>query len=769
MKKIITVILCLIMLTGALPMGIIGSANTQNPFKDVPETSWYSSSVLYCYEKGYMSGISSDKFGPDISLTRAQIVVILAAMSGDDLASYADKNSFTDCPAKWYHNAVEWAFDNGITGGTAVGKFSPNAKLTRQDLAVMMYKYATLSDLDLTADADLAKYSDESAISSYAKTAVSWAVTQGLISGTSATTVSPKGTATRAMTAVIIRNLDKVEPAGPATFTINGNDISLYKIVYSSDEIYLKNSHNKIAAEVMQKYIKTKFGCELEVVQDDTEPGQYEILIGTTNRESSDFVVHRDTSKPVGYDCEVIGDKLVIAGTIDTEEDYYGTEYGVYMFLEKYCEFDFITDSIILWSNKSVSLNTGFRYADSFGFESRCVFWQNGWQNVYTNDSIMEISGSVHNQMKWIDGSGPNDATPCLSKEENIQKMIEGAKKKVNSSTRAIGISQNDSSSYCTCADCRAAYSQYKSRAATLIIMLNRVAAELKKINPDIQIMTLAYEWSLQPPYGLEVDPSIVVYFCPITGCINHPYNDTTCSTNKNFTTYLTQWGKICSKVYVWDYSTNFTYGLTPFPNLHNMLTNANFFYANNVRGAFNNAVTDNSGEFGELRAYLITQLYRHPDMTMDEYNTYMKKFLKAWYGKGYTYIYDYICLAEELAKPNHTGYNGSPDSIIEYSVWRANSEKINELWSKAYDLAETEAERKHITQSNISVKYMNQCANYETMVENGNAVSQNSYYIANDELYGLITTYKVRFRESDGTIIYDRTKSPSDWKVVSE
>ena len=179
----------------------------RTPFKDVPANSWYSGAAAWCFRKGLMSGISGNKFSPSTALTRAMFVQILAKADGVDLSSYSSSGVFRDVKSSaWYANAVEWAYRNGITGGTSAGQFSPNAPVTREQLAVFLCKYTEVTGTNATARADLSKYKDSSKISKWALSSVEWAVAEGLISGTSETEISPKLNATRAQAAVIIKN-----------------------------------------------------------------------------------------------------------------------------------------------------------------------------------------------------------------------------------------------------------------------------------------------------------------------------------------------------------------------------------------------------------------------------------------------------------------------------------------------------------------------------------------------------------------------------------
>ena len=181
------------------------------PFIDVPDDSWYTAAVGYCYQKGLMSGISATEFAPTSLFDRAMFVTVLARIAGADTSKYTE-SSFADVKTgKWYTGAIEWAYKNGFAAGVGAdssGKplFGFDSPVSREQLAQFIYNYTERKGGNVSAKADLSAYSDAAKISEWAKTAVSWAVASGLISGTSASTVSPRSTATRAQVALIIMN-----------------------------------------------------------------------------------------------------------------------------------------------------------------------------------------------------------------------------------------------------------------------------------------------------------------------------------------------------------------------------------------------------------------------------------------------------------------------------------------------------------------------------------------------------------------------------------
>lgn len=184
--------------TMILPAGAAGSR-----FTDVPEGHWAFESVEYAVDKGYFSGTSENTFSPDTTMTRAMLWTVLARM--DNYTGTAG----TDAP--WYQNGRDWAMANGISDGT-----NPDGNLTREQFATMLYNFAKHTGKNTDKNNSvLNPYSDRGNIASYAVDAMAWAVTQGIISGTSSTTITPAGLATRSQAAVMLMRFDKVGEGTP--------------------------------------------------------------------------------------------------------------------------------------------------------------------------------------------------------------------------------------------------------------------------------------------------------------------------------------------------------------------------------------------------------------------------------------------------------------------------------------------------------------------------------------------------------------------------
>lgn len=172
------------------------------PFTDVASGAWYYDAVSFVYKRGLMSGTGDNLFSPNVTTSRGMIVTILYRLDGSPSASSA---GFTDVTSgQWYTDAVNWAAANDIVAGYGNGLFGPNDTVTREQMAVILYRYAQYKGYDTSASNSLNGYTDVGGVSSWALTAMQWANAEGLINGTSSTTLSPTSGATRAEVAQIL-------------------------------------------------------------------------------------------------------------------------------------------------------------------------------------------------------------------------------------------------------------------------------------------------------------------------------------------------------------------------------------------------------------------------------------------------------------------------------------------------------------------------------------------------------------------------------------
>ena len=176
---------------------------TDLPFSDVTESDWFYDAVTYTYENGLMDGVGMGLFAPNSQTTRAQLVTILHRLAGQPAPS--GDSGFSDVETgTWYTDAVAWAAQNGIVNGVSDTQFAPGDDITREQLAVILYRYATYQGYDVSQRADLSGFVDAGTISTYAQEALSWANAQGLVLGFEDDSLRPQGNASRAQIAAVL-------------------------------------------------------------------------------------------------------------------------------------------------------------------------------------------------------------------------------------------------------------------------------------------------------------------------------------------------------------------------------------------------------------------------------------------------------------------------------------------------------------------------------------------------------------------------------------
>ena len=179
------------------------------PFEDVTEgDDWFYDAVAYVYENGIMAGTGETVFEPYMELDRAMAAQLFYNLEGQPAVT--GDSTFTDVTSgHWAVDAITWAAQNDIVAGIGGGLYDPDSNVTREQFAVMLYKYARFKGYDLTATGDLTQFPDAGSISSWAETALSWANSNGLINGHENGTIDPKGSTIRAQAASIMANFDQ--------------------------------------------------------------------------------------------------------------------------------------------------------------------------------------------------------------------------------------------------------------------------------------------------------------------------------------------------------------------------------------------------------------------------------------------------------------------------------------------------------------------------------------------------------------------------------
>ena len=176
--------------------------NGKLPFTDVRESDWFYEDVAFAYENGLFAGTSDTTFSPNASMTRAMLVTVLYRLEGEP--TVYGRSGFSDVQYNgYYEDAVTWAAGNGIVNGTSTTMFSPNANVTREQMAAILYRYAQHKKYNTAASSGLNGFTDHASVSGYAAASLEWAVAEKLVTGSTGK-LMPTGNATRAQVAAIL-------------------------------------------------------------------------------------------------------------------------------------------------------------------------------------------------------------------------------------------------------------------------------------------------------------------------------------------------------------------------------------------------------------------------------------------------------------------------------------------------------------------------------------------------------------------------------------
>lgn len=229
----------------------------------------------------------------------------------------------------------------------------------------------------------------------------------------------------------------------------------------------------------------------------------------------------------------------------------------------------------------------------------------------------------------------------CLTNPDLIEVVVEAVRERLrrNPAATIVSISQNDWHGNCQCAACRAMDAEEGSPAGALIRFVNAVAARLEPAFPGVAFDTLAYLYTRRPPKKARPRPSVIVRLCSIECSFAQPLG--TGAQNRSFRKDIEGWGRICRRLYVWDYVTDFAHYLQPHPNLRVLQPNLRFFARNGVRGVFEQGGFQSpGGEFQELRTWLLAKLLWNPQAP---FAALLRTFLDGYYGAAAPYLKRYI------------------------------------------------------------------------------------------------------------------------------
>jgi hypothetical protein len=456
---------------------------------------------------------------------------------------------------------------------------------------------------------------------------------------------------------------------------------SAFTIVLAADA----SPSTRYAGAELQRWLREMTGAELPLVDAGAAaPSVHEIILGDGRHPRlAALKVEIDTGKlgKEGYVLRTVGPHLVIAGS-----GVRGALYGVYGLLEDHLGCRWFTPAVsripklprLALPPLDVTRVPRLEYREPFVMDCFDGDWcarnranSNAAALLEKHGGKVSYFGFVHTfadlvppatyykdhpeYFPLVGGQRLNGYTQlCCTNEDVVRIVIEETRKRMREHPEAtvFSVSQNDTGNNCLCPNCQKLAEAEGTQAAPVLYLVNRVAEAVEKEFPDKAIDTLAYVWSRKPPKSLRPRPNVIVRLCSIECCFAHPLATCDSPENKAFRDDIIGWGKVCDRLWIWDYTTSFANYFVPFPNRRVLRPNIRFFAENHVTGIFEeDTYTTRCGEFNALDGYLQAKFLWDPDY--DEAKA-MDEFLAAVYGKAAGPIRQYIDLLEDkVAKEN--------------------------------------------------------------------------------------------------------------------
>jgi len=236
----------------------------------------------------------------------------------------------------------------------------------------------------------------------------------------------------------------------------------------------------------------------------------------------------------------------------------------------------------------------------------------------------------------------------CLTNEQMRKELVKNLKQRLRNNPAATiaSVSQNDWHGNCQCTNCAAIEKEEGSPAGLMLRFVNAVAEDIEEEFPNVAISTLAYQYTRKPPEITKPRLNVIVRLCSIECSFSKPLTD---ERNREFSEDIAGWSKICNRLYIWDYTTNFKHYIMPHPNLRVLGPNVKFFIDHNVKGIFEQgAYNTNGAEMAELRAWVLAKLLWDPSRDGQEL---IDEFIAGYYGPAGPHIKDYLQITHDAVE----------------------------------------------------------------------------------------------------------------------
>lgn len=510
------------------------------------------------------------------------------------------------------------------------------------------------------------------------------------------------------------------------------------KLPESATVVMAKNASaaEKYAAQTLQKYFEQVTGVKCTLADDGAAVSGFTFLVGKTALTKTDVNGLADGS----YRIKRSGDTVEIVGAGNR-----GTIYGVYGFLDKVlgCRIFTAEEGLVCTKTElaipedlNIEYNTYFEYTDTDWHSPRDPAYSNA--NGLSGGVYRTIDGEMGGTVSYLGSfchtltntfcaeekyfaehpeyfalhNGVRDPDQLCLTNEDVYNVVLGEvldllkeKHDPEAALQIVSLTQDDNEDFCECENCKALDDANNSHAGTMITFVNKIAKAVKAEGYDnVAIDTFAYRYTRTTPTNVIPEPNVIVRLCTIECCFSHALDDAACPQNAVLMQDLINWNAICSRLYIWDYTTNYAYTLGIFPDFGVLQKNAQIFCEHGVKGIYeegNYYVDSCNTEFGELRAYLISRVLQDPYC---DYSEEMNLFLADFYGAGWQNIREFIDIITENSAKNHVEiYSSMKDSLTLNADEIA---KCDELWAKAAELCENENQLNNIKRSEISWRF---------------------------------------------------------------
>jgi hypothetical protein len=492
---------------------------------------------------------------------------------------------------------------------------------------------------------------------------------------------------------------------------------SEYRIVVADSA----SPSTKHAAEELQLFLEQIGGAKLPIVSDREPLASKEIILGENEHlKQLDVKLDQPSLGDEGYLIETAGDRLIIAGGA-----LRGNLYGVYGLLEDHlgCRWFTPTVSRIPKQDRLAIAPIHEReipvleYRDPFIFDCFDGDWcarnrmnamaarldaKHGGKVTFAKGSCAHTFSSLvppseffatHPEYFSLVGGQRQSgyAQLCCTNEDVIRICTERAIQWLSEEPQAqvISVSQNDCFRNCECEKCQAMANAEESQMAPVLQLVNRVAEKVEKQFPGKTVETLAYQWTRKPPKNLRPRKNVDIRLCSIECCFSHPIDTCDSEQNKRFREDIEGWSNTGARIWIWDYVTNFSGYMLPFPNQRALGPNIRYFVAHGVKGIFEEGAYESPhGDMAELAGYQMAKCLWDPNY--DDKKAY-QEFLDAYYGAAAEPVGKYLDLIHDYAE-KHNVHVGEAVGIFSPHLTDALLIEANNLWQAAEDRVNDDA-----------------------------------------------------------------------------